>query len=464
MVVKMKKFIKKLFYKRKGNTKKYKLFGLTLVTTTKKAKQDGKLVKKMSLMSMPVYKEVVNIRKKKCYFLGIQLISCLNKKSPIPSQSEIRENLSTFLYRNDFFNGKFVLWIDHSLGGGTEVYSYNQFKTTYKNYVILRLQYFPAYKQYVFSVPQYKDVAIYAVRELSDVREFLCRMKFQEIVVNNLVGYESTISILKMVSSLRSKSEKISFRGHDFQSICPSFNLLDCDDKFCDLSYKTGCEDCFRKKKLGNSNMENVILRSGCESIAVWRKEWGNFFRNTVDEMIVFSKVISNIFCKIYPQLENKIKIIPHEVRNFDKVIIPEHKGINIAMLGNISLKQKGADIIRGMSTQISNYKNVQLIVIGSLHNPPHNIKVTGKYQHSDLPRIVMKEKIDLVFIPSICPETFSYTTSEAISMGLPVACYNIGAPAERVKKYEKGVVLNNMNVAANLYELVNFVKKIRKV
>ena len=33
----MKKFIKKLFYKRKGNTKKYKLFGLTLVTTTKKA-------------------------------------------------------------------------------------------------------------------------------------------------------------------------------------------------------------------------------------------------------------------------------------------------------------------------------------------------------------------------------------------------------------------------------------------
>jgi glycosyltransferase involved in cell wall biosynthesis len=180
--------------------------------------------------------------------------------------------------------------------------------------------------------------------------------------------------------------------------------------------------------------------------------------------MIVFSKVISNIFCKIYPQLENKIKIIPHEVRNFDKVIIPEHKGINIAMLGNISLKQKGADIIRGMSTQISNYKNVQLIVIGSLHNPPHNIKVTGKYQHSDLPRIVMKEKIDLVFIPSICPETFSYTTSEAISMGLPVACYNIGAPAERVKKYEKGVVLNNMNVAANLYELVNFVKKIRKV
>lgn len=49
---------------------------------------------------------------------------------------------------------------------------------------------------------------------------------------------------------------------------------------------------------------------------------------------------------------------------------------------------------------------------------------------------------IDIVFIPSIWPETFSYTTSEAMMMGLPVACFDMCAPAERVKNLRKNLLL----------------------
>lgn len=31
------------------------------------------------------------------------------------------------------------------------------------------------------------------------------------------------------------------------------------------------------------------------------------------------------------------------------------------------------------------------------------------------------------------------------MSMGIPLACYNIGAPAERVCNYKKGIVINSM-------------------
>jgi len=45
--------------------------------------------------------------------------------------------------------------------------------------------------------------------------------------------------------------------------------------------------------------------------------------------------------------------------------------------------------------------------------------------------------------IPSIWPETFSYTTSEALLLGYPVLCFNLGAPAERVRRYDCGLVVD---------------------
>lgn len=48
----------------------------------------------------------------------------------------------------------------------------------------------------------------------------------------------------------------------------------------------------------------------------------------------------------------------------------------------------------------------------------------TGRYTRDELPRLTMEEDIDLFFIPSIWPETFSYTTSEIMSMHMPVAVF----------------------------------------
>lgn len=49
---------------------------------------------------------------------------------------------------------------------------------------------------------------------------------------------------------------------------------------------------------------------------------------------------------------------------------------------------------------------------------------------------------MNLFLIPSVGPETFSYTTEEAIKTGLPVAVFDLGAQAERVRKYEKWIII----------------------
>ena len=81
-------------------------------------------------------------------------------------------------------------------------------------------------------------------------------------------------------------------------------------------------------------------------------------------------------------------------------------------------------------------------------------MKITGSYEREHLPEIIEDRKIDVIFIPSIWPETFSYTSQEAIEMGMPVAVFDLGAPPERVKKYEKGLVIDKIDAAYALEKI----------
>jgi len=75
------------------------------------------------------------------------------------------------------------------------------------------------------------------------------------------------------------------------------------------------------------------------------------------------------------------------------------------------------------------------------------------------IPKLVVENDIDLFFISSIWPETFSYTTQEVINMELPIACFNLGAQADRIGAYSKGLVLKNFDIKDALNELVDFGK-----
>lgn len=425
----------------------------------------GKVTKKIKILGVTVFKkekgDKIRIR-----LFGLPLLSVVNKKSPFYVAHRQEEEKRARIAEAAAAAEKAVLWIDHSLGGGTDIYSRGQFAASPAGTVFLRMQYFPAFQRFLLSLPKNDAETKCSFVSLKEAYDFLRARRFHEIVVNNLVGYPDTVKVLEFVARLKKSSVRrpaVSFRGHDFQCVCPSFNLLDCNGNFCNTHYIGGCEECLSQKTLGNSSVENQILRSGARNIKSWRQGWAAFFDATADEVVVFSEAVGRIFAGVYPQMGGKIKVIPHKTRSFPKVKVEPHKEVNIAMLGEISLYQKGGEVVRKMCGCLNRYPDARLIVIGNYRNAPANLRVTGRYAVEDLPRIMKREKVDVVFIPSVWPETFSYTTSEAISMGLPVACYNFGAPAERVSVYGKGLVLQNIDADANLAQLVEFVKKIRK-
>jgi len=68
---------------------------------------------------------------------------------------------------------------------------------------------------------------------------------------------------------------------------------------------------------------------------------------------------------------------------------------------------------------------------------------------------------VNVILFPSIWPETFSYVVQEMIELGYPVASFNLGAPAERLQKYDKGVLLSSMNPEIVVQELIDMHRKI---
>ena len=64
---------------------------------------------------------------------------------------------------------------------------------------------------------------------------------------------------------------------------------------------------------------------------------------------------------------------------------------------------------------------------------PKVRLTVHGSYEEADLPLLLDWLKPDAVWFPAQCPETYSYTLSTCLALGLPVIAPNLGSFPERV-------------------------------
>lgn len=365
--------------------------------------------------------------------------------------------IAKLMYLNHITKKTYVIF-DHALGGGTETYFYNKVADIKNNNLILRIQYFAELEVYLLTMI-YRDMELSLMdKSVEQIYNLLRNINISELIVNNLVGYQNIPQILNIIASLKSAGNHVGMRGHDYQSICPFFTLINNHGKYCGIPNMCVCRKCFHANSFNADEQIHRILMSGATDIDNWRHIWGEFFEKTLDEMIVFSSSGRDIFMRAYPCLENKIQIVPHSVMPLRTV--RRHtasRRITIGILGNISSYSKGKNITEQMH-KLCHTKKARLLIIGTCDDLK-NISQTGKYSVSKLPDILEKNHVDIIFIPSVWPETFSYTTSEAINMNIPVACFDIGAPAERVKQYVHGLVIDKIDANYALDRIITYVK-----
>lgn len=372
---------------------------------------------------------------------------------------------------------RIMLWIDHSLGGGTQSYSYNKFEEYNDEYVIIRLQYFHLYRSFVISFPNGEFFTGFTL-SFNEVKSLFEKLNINKIVLNSLVAYRNINEVLAFVHELHLTNNNIdvTYNVHDFFFICQNCNLISADNRFCGFDTDISCEDCVNKYQSLMPEYEFKLFYDEFINISDWRKMWQKSLLEDVSEVVCFSKSSCEIVDKFYPAISSKLRLVPHVVRPLRQVKVNTHDGVNIAVLGKVDTIPKGKEFIELLSCSIDKFnkgleisclnkeinnsqylnqnncsdkqdnvelnKKIQLFCIGDYVNAPQNMTVTGAYKREELPDVLDKYKIDLILIPSICAETFSYTTSEAIAMNVPVACFNLGGQADQVSVYPKGLIL----------------------
>ncbi|MCA3161486.1 MAG: glycosyltransferase, partial [Burkholderiales bacterium] len=123
----------------------------------------------------------------------------------------------------------------------------------------------------------------------------------------------------------------------------------------------------------------------------------------------------------------------------------------------------KGSLFIQSLAREIGrHHADVKIVVIGTIEatSDPLVVTQTGPYRHDDLTGLIEKSGANVFLFPSIWPETFSYVVEEMMTMSLPVASFNLGAPAERLENYQKGLLLNSTDPATVLDDLISFHRK----
>jgi glycosyltransferase involved in cell wall biosynthesis len=119
----------------------------------------------------------------------------------------------------------------------------------------------------------------------------------------------------------------------------------------------------------------------------------------------------------------------------------PSNEG-NIAVLGNLNA-QKGAVVVSRLAERLRRAGDPRrLVVIGNVDPAcpmPAGVHLHGGYRREDIADLAGRYGVAAWIVPSIWPETFSFTTQEALATGLPVYAFDIGGQGEAVAAAPNG-------------------------
>lgn len=244
-------------------------------------------------------------------------------------------------------------------------------------------------------------------------------LQFARVHLHHVHGFPRDILDLDLVLDV-----PIDCSLHDYASICPQYQLVDPDGRYCGEPDDAGCNLCI----LGRPHAWAL-------SIGQWRAAWAVTLARA-ERVIAPSQSVADKVHHYLPDLA--IQVTPHTEPT---VVFP--RVVKVALLGALS-NSKGLSVALAVANFAERTNSpVTLRLIGHAAEPlPKNLTATGSYETGDLPRLIAMERPDVLWLPSQVPETFSFTLSAAIASGLPIVASDLGAFPERLHGVAKTSLL----------------------
>jgi len=217
----------------------------------------------------------------------------------------------------------------------------------------------------------------------------------------------------------------------DFWLICPRFVLKTNSEVLCDGP--EGGDKCA------------ILCREVPIELIKRRLSTAKDILFAAKEVVSPSIFLASVFKKEFPDL--KIRIIPHGLdyrsvkenqriyRNGGKIIlgycgsIQPHKGVHVLIRAFRELNPENAELKLYGKWEKDDYLRYLKDLVGE----DNRIIFCGEYEGEKVGEVL--NGIDVLIVPSLCYESYSFVIHEAFACNVPVIASNIGGLAEKVKE-----------------------------
>lgn len=258
------------------------------------------------------------------------------------------------------------------------------------------------------------------------LHRLLAPLKTRRVVYSCGVGTADARALPETLIAL-AQTHQLELRLHDFFPISPSWNLIDSQGRFAGIP---------PIDTVDTAHSQPALCGQNAISHAEWRQAWGRVMARA-NHIQCFAPSGADLLCQAYPHAKTKIEVRPHNVNTLPGQL--RKGGPAIGVLGGINLA-KGGRVLEHLAKATDR----RIVVIGELEgcfhlNAPHHVH--GRYTPRQIKALATRHQVGLWLIPSICPETFSFATAEALSTGLPVLSFDLGAQADALRAAPNGHV-----------------------
>lgn len=286
--------------------------------------------------------------------------------------------------------------------------------------------------------------------ELPLLAELLRAERPRSVEVHHLVGHPPAIHDLLAHLAL-----PYSVHVHDYAWFCPRISLVGGERRYCGEPALSRCEACVADH--GALNEETI-------GVGDLRERSGQFLAGAA-RVVAPSEDTAVRMRRHFPAL--RPVIVPHED---DSALAdppppaPRNGRCRVCVLGAIGV-HKGYDILLACARDaVERQLPLEFVVVGHTTDDARllatgRVFITGRYESREAVAMIMAQQASIGLLPSITPETWSLGLTELWRAGLRVAAFDFGAPAERIRRSGRGLVLpvgmppraiNNTLVAAS--------------
>jgi len=329
--------------------------------------------------------------------------------------------------------GPVPIYLAHSLGGGAEHFlqrGISEDLARGQGSIVLRVG---GTERFQLEIRLPSGQVAGTTSNLGYVKKILDPIRARRIVYSCGVGDSDPAGLPDILRDLcrDTTRDRIEILFHDFLPISPSYCLLDGDGIYRGPVTSDRADPA-----------HDATRPDGREvGLAEWQGKWGALLESATG-ITVFSENSRDHVLTAWPDLEDKLRVEPHALlAAVPRLNAPETDKTVIGVLGNIGY-QKGAGLVEDLGRRLRGNPSMSLVLVGNIDpsfSLPRNVTIHGDYRLDQIGDLVARYGITCWLIPSIWPETFSYTTHEALATGLPVHAFDIGAQGAAVARVENG-------------------------